>query len=110
MCSSDLAEQLKEKGAPIEVHLIDPVIAQLSTVAVPRKAAHPYTALLFYDWLLDEGQKLVQDLKFVPTSRAYHSPFLQRGTHYIDPGLALQNEEKWLNDYQRIVVGPRAGS
>ena len=104
------AAQLKDKGAPIEVHLIDPVIAQLSTVAVSRQAKSPFTALLFYDWVLDEGQKLLHDLRFVPTSRAYHSPFLERSIRYIDPGEALRNEDKWLNDYQRIVVRSRAGS
>ena len=73
-----------------------------------RKAKSPYTALLFYDWLLDEGQKLLHDLKFVPTSRAHHSPVLERSIRYIDPGQALQNQDKWLKDYERIVVKPRA--
>jgi iron(III) transport system substrate-binding protein len=103
-------EQLKEKGAPIEVHPIDPMIAQFSTIGVPRKAKHPYTALLFYDWLLDEGQKLMSDLKFVPASRAYQSPVLNLDIRYIDPGLALQNQAKWLKDYERIIVKPRAAA
>jgi iron(III) transport system substrate-binding protein len=103
-------EQLKQKGAPIEVHLIDPVIAQFSSIGVSRKAKSPYTALLFYDWLLDEGQKLLHDLRFVPTSRAHQSPVLTRNIHYIDPGQALQNQDKWLKDYERIVVKPRAAS
>jgi iron(III) transport system substrate-binding protein len=103
-------EQLKQKGAPIEVHPIDPMIAQFSSIGVPRKAKNPYTALLFYDWLLDEGQKLLHDLKFVPTSRDYPSPVLKRNIRYIDPGQALENQDKWLKDYERIVVKPRAAS
>ena len=103
-------EQLKQKGAPIEVHPIDPMIAQFSGIGVPRRAKNPYTALLFYDWLLDEGQKLLHDLKFVPTSRAPQSPLLKRNIRYIDPGQALQNQDKWLKDYERIVVKPRAAS
>ena len=103
-------EQLKQKGAPIEVHLTDPVIAQFSTVGVSRNASRPYTALLFYDWLLDEGQKLLHDLRFVPTSRAHPSPILERDIRYIDPVEALENQEKWLKDYERIVVKGRAAS
>ena len=101
-------EQLKQKGAPIEVHPIDPMIAQFSTIGVTKRARYPYTALLFYDYLLDEGQKLLHDLKFVPTSRAYDSPVLKLNIRYIDPGQALQNQDKWLKDYERIVVKPRS--
>ena len=103
-------EQLKQKGAPIEVHLMDPMIAQFSSIGVARKAKNPYTALLFYDWLLDEGQKVLHDLKFVPTSRADQPSVLKREIRYIDPGQALQNRDKWLKDYERIVVKPRAAS
>lgn len=103
-------EQLKQKGAPIEVHLTDPLIAQFSTVGVSSKASRPYTALLFYDWLLDEGQKILHDLSFVPASRAHRSPILERDIRYIDPVQALQNQEKWLKDYERIVVKGRAAS
>ncbi len=100
-------EQLKQKGAPIEVHPIDPMIAQFSTIGVTRRARHPYTALLFYDYLLDEGQKLLHDLKFVPTSRRHDSPVLKLNIRYIDPGQALQNQDKWLRDYHSIVVKPQ---
>lgn len=103
-------DQLKQKGAPIEVHPISPMIAQFSTVAVIKKARHPYTALLFYDYLLDEGQKVLSDLKFVPASRAYESPVLKLQLHYIDPSQALQNQDKWLKDYERIMVKPRSAS
>jgi iron(III) transport system substrate-binding protein len=101
-------EQLKQKGAPIEVHPIDPMIGQFSTIGVTKRARYPYTALLFYDYLLDEGQKLLSELKFVPTSRAYESPVLKLNIRYIDPSEALRNQDKWLKDYERIVVKPRA--
>lgn len=100
-------EQLKQKGAPIEVHPIDPMIAQFSSIGVTKRARHPYTALLFYDYLLDEGQKVLHDLKFVPTSRAYEAPVLKLPIRYIDPGLALQNQDKWFREYNTIVVKPQ---
>ena len=103
-------EQLKQKGAPIEVHPIAPMIAQFSSIGVAKKARHPYTALLFYDYLLDEGQKVLSDLKFVPTNRAYEAPVLKLPIRYINPSQALQNQDKWIKDYERIVVKPRGAS
>ena len=101
-------EQLKGKGAPIDVHPIQPLIAQFSTLAVLKKARHPYTAMLFYDFALDEGQKLLYDLKFVPTSKAYDVPITKLPIRYIDPGTALEKQDQWLRDYQSIVVKPQA--
>lgn len=99
-------DQLKAKGAPIDVHPIEPMIAQLSTIAVPRRAKRPYTALLFHDYLLDEGQKVLHDMRFVPASRALETPILKLPIRYIDPAQAIDMQDKWLRDYQSIVVKP----
>ncbi len=101
-------EQLKQKAAPIEVHPIAPLIAQLSTVAVLKRARRPYTAMLFYDFALDEGQRILHDLKLVPTSRALDVPITRHPIRYIDPATALDMQDKWLRDYQSIVVKPQA--
>ncbi len=97
-------DRLKAKGAPIEVHPIPPVLAQFSTIAVLKHAKHPYTAMLFYDFALGDGQKVLHELRFVPTNRAFDSPILKLPIHFIDPAMALRNEEKWLKDYQNIVT------
>ena len=98
--------QLKKKGAPIEIHAIEPVMAQFSTIGVLRNAKHPYTALLFYDYLLGEGQKVLHDLDFVPTSRKYDDPARHLDLHFIDPSAALANQDKWFKRYQSVVVAP----
>ena len=100
-------EQLKQKAAPIELHPLQPLIAQFSTVAVVKKAKHPYTAMLFYDFVIDEGQKLLSDLKFVPASRAIDVPITRLPIRYIDPGQTLDMYDKWFKDYQAIVVKPQ---
>lgn len=98
--------QLQKKGAPIEMHAIEPVMAQFSTIAVLKHAKHPYTALLFYDYLLGEGQKVLDDLNFVPTSRKYDDPVRHLKLHFIDPSKAIANEDKWYKQYQSVVVAP----
>jgi iron(III) transport system substrate-binding protein len=101
-------EQLKMKSAPIEVHPISPLIAQFSTIAVLKRAPRPYTAMLFYDFVLDEGQRLLNELKFVPASRTLDVPITKQPIRFIDPVKALEMHDKWLRDYQNIVVKPRS--
>jgi iron(III) transport system substrate-binding protein len=98
-------EQLKAKGGvPIEGLFIAPVIAQPSTIAVLRHAPHPAAALLFYDFMLSEGQQLLADNKYVVTSRKLPSPVANLAITYIDPGRALDLQDKWLKSFQEIVL------
>ena len=99
-------EQVKQKGAPVESHPIPPVLAQFSTMAMLKKAPHPYAALLFYDFVLNEGEQLLNDAKFVPTSRKFDPPITRMPLKYIDPGMALDLQDKWVKAYDEIVVRP----
>lgn len=97
--------QLKAKGAaPIEGLVIPPLIAQPSTIALLRHAANPASALLFYDFMLGEGQKLLADNSFVVTSTKLTSPFAHLPVKYIDPGKALDMQEKWFKAFDEIIV------
>lgn len=91
--------QLKAKGAPIEGHLIQPVVAQFSTVAMLKKAPHPNTAALFYDFVLNEGQAILAQMHFVPTTKKLASPLGDVPMKMIDPGMALDMRDKWTRDY-----------
>jgi iron(III) transport system substrate-binding protein len=92
-------EQLKTKGAPIEGLLIEPVIAQFSTVAMLKNAPHPNAAALFYDFILNEGQQIFSDMRFVPTSKKVVSPIGDVAIKFIDPAKALDMQEKWVKQY-----------
>ena len=98
-------EQLKAKGvAPIEGLFIAPVIAQPSTIGVLKRAPHPAAALLFYDFMLTEGQKLMADSSYVVTSKKLPSPVANIPLTFIDPAQALDSQEKWLKSFQDVVV------
>jgi iron(III) transport system substrate-binding protein len=99
-----IPEQLKQKGAPIESLALQPVVAQFSTIAMLKKAPHPYTALLFYDFLLSEGQRLLADLSFVPTGKQYEAGVSKTSLTYIDPALALDMQDRWVKTYETIVT------
>ena len=98
-------EQLKAKGGvPIEGLFIAPVIAQPSTIGVLKRAPHPAAALLFYDFMLTEGQKLMADSSYVVTSKKLPSPVANIPLTFIDPAQALDYQEKWLKSFQDVVV------
>jgi iron(III) transport system substrate-binding protein len=98
-------EQLKAKGgAPIEGFFIQPVIAQPSTIALLKRAPHPAAALLFYDFMLTEGQKMLVESSYVPTTKKLPSPVTGVQIKYIDPGQALDRQERNQKIWEEVIV------
>ena len=98
-------EQLKAKsGAPIEGHWIAPVIAQPSTIALARRANNPASALLFYDYLIGEGQKLLLENSYLVTNKKLHAPPPGIAVKYIDPALALAMNDKWQKLFDELII------
>jgi iron(III) transport system substrate-binding protein len=96
-------EQLKRKGAPIEVAWLSPTLALASAVSILGKAPHPYAALLFYDFALNEGQKYVVDAGYVPTNARFSSTYSNVKYKVIDPSFAANQQEKWQKSYAELL-------
>ena len=100
-----IPEQLKKKGAPIENHVIQPLLAQPSTAALMKRAPNPASALLFYDFLISpEGQKLLADMQFVPTSRLIEGPMAQVPMKLVNPVHVLDMQDKWLKTFDDTIL------
>ncbi len=97
-------EQLKVKGASIEGWLIQPVIATPITIAVLKRSPNPASAILFYDFMLNEGQKLLADNHYVAASKKIPSPFANVPLKFIDPAKALDMQDKWLRNFDEMIV------
>jgi iron(III) transport system substrate-binding protein len=94
------AEQLKNKGAPIDWFSIGPAIARPNGVAVARKAPHPHAAVLFYDFEISpEGQQILAKREFVPTSRKVDTPLNKIPMKFVDATDTLDQYEKWAKKY-----------
>jgi iron(III) transport system substrate-binding protein len=99
------AEQLKQKGASIDWYAIAPAIARANGLGVARRAVHPYAALLFYDFMIsEEGQQILANRDFVPTSKKIPSPLGTMPMQLVDPALVLDEEQKWTRLYDDIIV------
>ena len=97
-------EQLKRKGAPIEVAWLQPTLALPSAVAVMNKAPHPNAALLFYDFALGEGQNLVAQAGYVSTNSKIENAYSSLKYKVIDPSFALGQQERWFKLYSELVL------
>jgi iron(III) transport system substrate-binding protein len=97
------AEQLKQKGAPIDWFHIGPAIARPNGVAVAKKAPHPHAAVLFYDFEISpEGQKILAGRDFVPTSKKVDTPLNKIPMKFVDARIALDEFQKWEKLYEEL--------
>jgi iron(III) transport system substrate-binding protein len=101
------AEQLKQKGAPIDWFHIGPAIARPNGVAVARKAPHPHAAVLFYDFEISpEGQRILADRDFVPTNKSVDTPLNKVAMEFVDARIALDEYQKWVRLYEELFIKP----
>jgi ABC-type Fe3+ transport system substrate-binding protein len=59
-------EQLRKSGAPIDWLLIPPGVARFEGAGVTRRAAHPHAAILFFEFMLTDGQDILLERDFFP--------------------------------------------
>jgi iron(III) transport system substrate-binding protein len=67
---------LKAKGAPIDLTILDPYFAQANKLMIARHAPHPHAAALFIDWALsEEGQSMITTFGRVVTRKGVKQRF-----------------------------------
>jgi iron(III) transport system substrate-binding protein len=97
------AQQLKEKGAPIDWFAIGKPIARPNGVAVAKQAPNPHAAVLFYDYeISEEGQRILAGRDFVPTNTKVVTPFSKTPMQFVDPGKMLDEGQKWTRLYEEL--------
>ena len=99
-----MPEQAKKEGAPIDWFALEPAIARANGIGVIKTAPHPNAAALFEDYMLTEGQPILKQLNYVPTSTKVKSPLKGIALKIADPAEKLDNSKKWEPLYQKIVV------
>jgi iron(III) transport system substrate-binding protein len=97
------AEQLKKKGAPIDWFVIEPLISMPNSIAVAANAPRPNAAVLFFDYMLSDAQKILADRDYVVTNTKVSSPIDRSTMHVMDSAKVLQEGEKWQKLYSQVV-------
>jgi iron(III) transport system substrate-binding protein len=97
------AQQLKEKGAPIDWFSIGKPIARPNGVAVAKQAPNPHAAVLFYDYeISEEGQKILAGRDFVPTNTKVETAFSKVPMKFVDARMMLDEYQKWNKLYEEL--------
>ena len=99
------AEQLKDKGGPIEWLSIGTPIARPNGVGLLKAAPNPHSAILFFDFeISEEGQKILADRDFVPTNTKIESAIRKGPLKLVDARLMIDEYDKWTKLYAEIFL------
>ncbi|HVI68179.1 MAG TPA: extracellular solute-binding protein [Bradyrhizobium sp.] len=100
------AEQLRKSGAPIGWFVIPPGVARFEGAGVARRASHPNAAILFFEFMLTDGQDILLARDFFPARANARS--LPEGAllHFLDPAKGLDEYAKWSKQYRDVVTNP----
>ncbi|HEY4074436.1 MAG TPA: extracellular solute-binding protein [Herbaspirillum sp.] len=102
---SYLAEQSKARGAPVDFITLSPTVAHTDGIGISRNTPHPYAAMLFYDYLLSDGQRMVAAGHGLTTNRRDEAALARFNPTFIDPALLLDHLEKWTQMYNDTLQG-----
>jgi iron(III) transport system substrate-binding protein len=102
-----MPEQAKKQGAPIDWFALEPAFARSNAVGVARHAPHPNAAMLFYEYLLGEGQQYFVSMDYVPSNTKVASPLKGIRIVQTNPARALDESDKWGALFESTVVRRR---
>ena len=99
-----MPEQAKKKGAPIDWFALEPAVARSNAIGVARRAPHPNAALLFYEYMLGEGQQYLVKMDYVPSNTRAPSPLKNVKILQTDPIRSLDETDKWTRLFEDVVL------
>jgi iron(III) transport system substrate-binding protein len=100
-------EPLKRAGAPIQELNIAPVFTFTAGVGVAARAAHPHAAVLFQDFLLTEGQKILAGHDNVPTNGKFQRLPKDIALSFFDVPKYMDQSPKWTKLYKDILASQK---
>ncbi len=98
------ADKLKKKGAPVEWSVIQPAVIRANGMALSKQPAHPNAAMLFYDFMLTDGQTILAKNEYLTASRKGSSILDTLQLKFIDPATVLDENAKWEKLYLEIIT------
>jgi iron(III) transport system substrate-binding protein len=104
-------DNLKDKGAPVEYEpVVEPIIARPNGFGLMKTATHPCAAMLFADWILEEGQQVIADQNLTPSVVEGDDPLAGLEIHPVDNEKLLNDSELWSKKYEDVVsAGEQTG-
>ena len=99
-----IVENAKADGAPVEtMPYVNPVIARPNGGSCMKNAQNPATAMLFMDWLLDEGQQVIVDEGLTPS--ASEGTLGDTELVAVNTDTLLSEGNEWSEKYDELLSG-----
>src|SRR6266852_2003604 len=106
---SYLPEQSRKRGAPIKWFALAPTVAYTDGIGVMKRAPHPHAAVLFYDFVLSDGQTLLAELNHVISHRR-NEPYLRKfDLKFIELDAVLADYDRWTKIFEDTIYGRSTG-
>jgi iron(III) transport system substrate-binding protein len=100
---SYITETLKRDGAPVDYKpMVEPVIARPNGIGLMKTAEHPAAAILFTDWMLTDGQKVMADLGLTPSVERM-DPFGNADVVPVNTDKLASQGDEWSKEYEQVV-------
>jgi ABC-type Fe3+ transport system substrate-binding protein len=100
---SHMIDEAKQKGAPVDWFAIEPMIGRSNGIGVSRRPPHPSAALLFYEYVLGEGQPLLAGLNYVSPLKTIDSPLRNARIVFVDPAADAAEVERCESSYDALI-------
>jgi iron(III) transport system substrate-binding protein len=98
------AEKQKKKGAPVDWHTIPPAVVRANGIGVSKKPPNPHAAVLFYDYMLSDGQHILHKGEYVPTTKKIDTGITKLPMKFLEPSVILDENDKWQKLFDEIVT------
>jgi len=106
---SYLPEQSRKSGAPINWFALAPTVAYTDGIGVMKRAPHPHAAVLFYDFVLSDGQALLAELNHVISHRRNERNLRKFDLKFIELDAVLADYDRWTKIFEDTIYGRSTG-
>jgi iron(III) transport system substrate-binding protein len=106
---SHTVDNAAEKGAPVAWRTngkpVEPVVLRPNGAGLMKSAKHPAAAMLFFDFLLTDGQKAIAGANRIGAIPTAQDPLAGVQTVSVPEEELLNNPQKWSDTYKSITDG-----
>jgi iron(III) transport system substrate-binding protein len=103
---SHTVDNAAEKGAPVVWKTngkpVEPVVLRPNGAGLMKTAKHPAVAMLFFDFLLTDGQKAIADANRIGAIPTAQDPLAGVQTVSVPEEELLNNAQKWNDAYKNV--------
>ena len=100
---SHMIDEAKQQGAPVDWFALQPMIGRSNGVGVSRRPQHPHAALLFYEYVIGEGQPVILKLHYLSPVKRLESALRGAKLAFVDPGVDSAEVERCDRAYEALI-------